>query len=111
MLLPVRACSACGRVSQRRSQPTTGPVMAFEVAASSPRSIACYRSPTDCDPTMTDDEARELIRSTLGEVAPEADLDQVEPGEALQEALDLDSIDFLNFVVGLHEATGLEIPE
>jgi acyl carrier protein len=29
----------------------------------------------------------------------------------LQEALDLDSIDFLNFVVGLHEATGLEIPE
>ena len=60
---------------------------------------------------MTDDEARQLIRSTLRQVAPEADLDQVGPNETLQEALDLDSIDFLNFVVGLHEATGLEIPE
>jgi len=60
---------------------------------------------------MTDDEARQLIRSTLHQVAPEADLDQVGPGETLQEALDLDSIDFLNVVVGLHEATGLEIPE
>ncbi len=60
---------------------------------------------------MTEKQARELIRSTLREVAPEADLADVVPGETLQEALDLDSIDFLNFVVGLHEATGLEIPE
>jgi len=60
---------------------------------------------------MTDDDARELIRSVLHEVAPEADLDEVGPGETLQEALDLDSIDFLNFVVGLHERTGIEIPE
>jgi len=60
---------------------------------------------------MTDDEARQLMRSVLNEVAPEADLDAVGAGETLQEALDLDSIDFLNFVVGLHERTGIEIPE
>ncbi len=60
---------------------------------------------------MTSDDARQLIRSVLRQVAPEADLDEVGPGETLQEALDLDSIDFLNFVVGLHEQTGLEIPE
>ena len=60
---------------------------------------------------MTNDEARQLIRSTLHQVAPEADLAQVGPGETLQEALDLDSIDFLNFVVGLNEATGIDIPE
>ena len=60
---------------------------------------------------MTTDEARQLIRSTLRQVAPEADIDDVGPGETLQEALDLDSIDFLNFVVGLTEATGVEIPE
>ena len=60
---------------------------------------------------MTDDEARELIRATLRQVAPDANLDEVGPGETLQEALDLDSIDYLNLVVGLHEATGLEIPE
>lgn len=60
---------------------------------------------------MTDDDARQLIRVTLRQVAPDADLDQVGPDETLQEALDLDSIDFLNLVTGLHEATGLEIPE
>ncbi len=47
----------------------------------------------------------------IGDVAPEADLDSVGPDETLQKALDLDSIDFLNFVTGLHERTGLEIPE
>jgi len=26
-------------------------------------------------------------------------------------ALDLDSMDFLNFMIGLHERTGIEIPE
>jgi acyl carrier protein len=60
---------------------------------------------------MTTDEARQLIRTVLHQVAPEADLDDVHEGETLQEALDLDSIDFLNFVTGLHEETGLEIPE
>ena len=60
---------------------------------------------------MTDDDARALIRSVMAEVAPEADVDNVGPDETMQEALDLDSIDFLNFVTGLHERTGLEIPE
>jgi acyl carrier protein len=60
---------------------------------------------------MTDDDARDIIRTVIGEVAPEADLATVGPDETLQEALDLDSIDFLNFVTGLHERTGLEIPE
>lgn len=60
---------------------------------------------------MTSDEARKLICSVLHQVAPEADLDQVAEGETLPEALDLDSIDFLNFAIGVHEATGLEIPE
>ena len=60
---------------------------------------------------MTRDEAHDLIRSVLHEVAPEADLDSVGEGETMQEALDLDSIDFLNFVIALHERTGLEIPE
>jgi len=60
---------------------------------------------------MTSDDARDIIRAVIGEVAPEADLSTVGPDEMLQEALDLDSIDFLNFVTGLHERTGLEIPE
>jgi acyl carrier protein len=31
--------------------------------------------------------------------------------EDLRGALDLDSMDFVNFVVGLHERTGIDIPE
>jgi acyl carrier protein len=60
---------------------------------------------------MTNDEARELMRSVLRLIAPEADLDSVVQGETIQEALELDSFDFLQFVTGLAEATGLEMPE
>ena len=60
---------------------------------------------------MTTEEARDVVSSVLHQVAPEANIDDVADGETLQEALDLDSIDFLNFVIGLHEETGLEIPE
>lgn len=59
---------------------------------------------------MTHD-ARDAVRHVLHEVAPEVDLDELGPDDTLREALDLDSIDFLHFVVGLHEATGVEIPE
>ena len=60
---------------------------------------------------MSPEEARDLVAEVLAEVAPEADLGAVGPGETLQEALDLDSIDFLNFVTGLHQRTGREIPD
>ena len=46
----------------------------------------------------------------LAGIAPEADLAHVGDDEDLREALDLDSMDFLNFVIGLHERTGIDIP-
>lgn len=60
---------------------------------------------------MNDDQALEVVRAVLHQVAPDADLDQVGPDEALQEVLDLDSIDFLNFAQGIHDRTGVDIPE
>lgn len=60
---------------------------------------------------MTDNAALDIIRRTIHEIAPEAELDEVGPDDTLRESLDLDSIDFLNFIVGLHEKTGLDIPE
>ena len=60
---------------------------------------------------MTNENAVNVVRTVIREIAPEADLDEVGPAETIQEALDMDSIDFLNFVIGLHERTGLEIPE
>ena len=47
----------------------------------------------------------------LAGIAPEAELEALDPNADLREALDLDSMDFLNFVIGLHAATGIEVPE
>lgn len=60
---------------------------------------------------MTRDQIRDLVRTVLGRVAPEADLATLDPNADLREALDLDSMDFLNFVIGLHEALAVEIAE
>jgi acyl carrier protein len=60
---------------------------------------------------MRKDDALELIKTVLHQVAPEASIDDVGPNETLQEALDMDSIDFLNLVIGLSEKTGIDIPE
>jgi len=51
------------------------------------------------------------MRAALATIAPEADLDDVGPDEDLQEALDLDSMDFLNFLIAIAQSTGVEIPE
>ncbi len=47
----------------------------------------------------------------IGGIAPEADCATLAGDEDLREALDLDSMDFMNFVVALHERTGIDIPE
>ena len=51
------------------------------------------------------------MRAALAAIAPEADLDDVAPDDDLQEALDLDSMDFLNFLIAVAQSTGVEIPE
>ena len=60
---------------------------------------------------MTDAEIRTLIADVLGGIAPEADLGTVAGDADLREAFDLDSMDFMNLVIGLHERTGIDIPE
>jgi acyl carrier protein len=60
---------------------------------------------------MTESELRGVVLEVLGEVAPEADLERLDPAADLRDELEIDSIDFLNFVIGVHERTGIEIPE
>ncbi len=60
---------------------------------------------------MTRDDAVELIKAVLHQIAPEAEIEEVGPDDTIQEALDMDSIDFLNLVIGLSEKTGIDIPE
>lgn len=57
------------------------------------------------------DELRAVVLRVLGDIAPEADLGSLRSDVAFREQLDLDSMDILNFVVGLHGALGVDIPE
>ena len=60
---------------------------------------------------MTRQEIRAALLDALGAIAPEADLAALDPGADLREQLELDSMDRLNFAIGVHERTGVEIPE
>jgi acyl carrier protein len=61
--------------------------------------------------TMSAEELKQIIFAALGQIAPEADFDQLQPDENIQSALDIDSFDFLNFLIALNEELGVEIPE
>ena len=60
---------------------------------------------------MNPSEVRQLAAAVLGGIAPEGDLNTVGDNEDLREALDLDSMDFLNFIIGLGQGAGIDIPE
>jgi acyl carrier protein len=60
---------------------------------------------------MTKDQIRETVLRVLGQIAPEADLSQIKPNLRIRDQLDIDSMDLLNWVIGLHKELNVEIPE
>ena len=60
---------------------------------------------------MTNDELRAAVIDELGNIAPETDAATIDPDDDLREALDIDSLDFLNFLAALHERLGINVPE
>lgn len=60
---------------------------------------------------MKDIEIRALLREELGNIAPEMDLKTLDASADVREALDIDSMDFLNFVIAVHHRLGIDIPE
>ena len=60
---------------------------------------------------MTEDEIRKVLQEELGNIAPEMDIEKLDATADLREALDIDSIDFLNFVTALHKRLGIGVPE
>jgi acyl carrier protein len=60
---------------------------------------------------MSELDIRKVVQEELGNIAPEADLAAVDPAADLREALDIDSIDFLNFVTAIHQRLGVDVPE
>lgn len=60
---------------------------------------------------MTKEELRQSVLNAISEIAPEADFDSLDPDAGLREQIDLDSMDFLNVMIALHETLGIDIPE
>jgi acyl carrier protein len=60
---------------------------------------------------MKTDEIKQQIFNGLLDIAPEVELDELNPNENLREELDIDSYDFLSLLIGLNESLGVEIPE
>jgi acyl carrier protein len=60
---------------------------------------------------LTREHIRSAILDTLCAIAPETDPAGITPGAPLREQIDLDSMDFLNVIIRLHETLGIDIPE
>ena len=60
---------------------------------------------------MTKEEIKTSVLRVLGQIAPEADLSRIKSNLRLRDQLDIDSMDLLNFVIGLHKELNIEIPE
>jgi acyl carrier protein len=60
---------------------------------------------------MTDKDVRRIVLNALAGVAPELDEVTLEPDKNFRDQLDIDSMDFLNYVIALHDALAVDIPE
>lgn len=60
---------------------------------------------------MKDDPLYAQIIAVLQTIAPEVEAEDLVPGTPLRRQVDLDSMDWLNFLIGLHRAFQVDIPE
>ena len=60
---------------------------------------------------MTEVDIRNVLHEELNNIAPEIDMSTVDPTADLREALDIDSMDFLNFITAIYHRLGIDIPE
>jgi acyl carrier protein len=60
---------------------------------------------------MNRDEIQAAVLEALTSIAPEADLSSLQFDKSIREQLDIDSMDFLNFVIMIHKKLHVDIPE
>lgn len=65
---------------------------------------------------MTPEKTKEVelqatVLRLLGDIAPEADLTSLNPVLSIRDQLDIDSMDFLNFVIALDKELHIAVPE
>ncbi len=60
---------------------------------------------------MTDADVRKVLEEELNNIAPEINMVDIDPNADLREAMDIDSMDFLNFITAVHRRLNIDIPE
>ncbi|QHC23016.1 acyl carrier protein [Streptomyces sp. GS7] len=60
---------------------------------------------------MKHDEALDIVKESLADVVPDADITTLGPNDTFRDALGIDSLDFLRFVELLTERTGIRIDD
>jgi len=60
---------------------------------------------------MNDIDIYKVLQEELNNIAPEIDMSGIDPAADLREAMDIDSMDLLNFITALHRRLGIDIPE
>lgn len=60
---------------------------------------------------MTRDELKATLLGCLARIAPETETGTLRPELRLRDQVDLDSVDWLNFLVAVHSALGIDIPD
>ena len=60
---------------------------------------------------MNNPDLRTAVLATLRRIAPEVVPGELRPDVPLRDQVDLDSMDWLNFLVALHGRLGVDIPE
>ena len=61
--------------------------------------------------SLNETALKETVLRVLSGIAPEVDGASIDPAKDLRDQIDIDSVDFLNFVIGLHKELRVEIPD
>jgi acyl carrier protein len=60
---------------------------------------------------VTEQDLEATIRDALLTIAPEVSPGGLDPNLSFRDQFDMDSVDFLNFVLVLEQKTGVKVPE
>ncbi len=60
---------------------------------------------------MNRTEALDVVKESIAQVVPDADLEGLGLDETFRDALEMDSLDFLSFIETLSERTGVRIDD
>ena len=60
---------------------------------------------------MKENQIRSVVLDALTSIAPNIRANEVDPAVNFRDQFDFDSMDYLNLVIALHDALGVDIPE